>query len=263
MTLQRKTGLRLWHIVALFCLVSWVIPLIADVANHVINGALEPSRQRQCAANLRQIGLAIGAYHTMYGCYPPSFIPDRNGKPQHSWRVLILPFLGKRDLYAKYRFDEPWDGASNAALEKQMPEVFRCPSQRGSVVHTGYAMLVGPNAISDGPTSRRITDIKKPLSNLVIVAEAALEDIRWMEPRDLDTTKMTFSIKVESASHANRDFHEQAGNDISSYHQDRANVLLADGTVRTLSVGSLDPQELEALTTIEEGKEQGRKRGHH
>ena len=31
--------------------------------------------------------------------FPPAFIPDKNGKPMHSWRVLILPYLEGQGLY--------------------------------------------------------------------------------------------------------------------------------------------------------------------
>jgi hypothetical protein len=42
--------------------------------------------------------------------------------------VLILPQLGRDDLYGEYRFDEPWNGPNNKALVARMPDVYACPS---------------------------------------------------------------------------------------------------------------------------------------
>ena len=34
----------------------------------------------------------------------------------HSWRVLLLPYLDRSDLYKAYDFTEPWDGPNNRKL---------------------------------------------------------------------------------------------------------------------------------------------------
>jgi hypothetical protein len=58
-----------------------------------------------CINNLKQIGLAMHNYHDAHGCFPPAYIPDENGKPMHSWRVLLLPYLeldGVRAICPEY-----------------------------------------------------------------------------------------------------------------------------------------------------------------
>ena len=62
----------------------------------------------QCKLNLKQIAIALHNYHETHGSFPPAVTYDANGRPAHSWRVLILPFLENADLYKQYRFDEPW-----------------------------------------------------------------------------------------------------------------------------------------------------------
>ena len=49
----------------------------------------------QCTNNLKQIAAALQAYHQANGCFPPAYIADKSGKPMHSWRVLILPYLDR------------------------------------------------------------------------------------------------------------------------------------------------------------------------
>ncbi len=46
-----------------------------------------------CTKNLRQLSLALHNYHDRHGHFPPPYVADANGKPMHSWRVLILPHL--------------------------------------------------------------------------------------------------------------------------------------------------------------------------
>src|SRR5262245_2481223 len=49
----------------------------------------------QCGINLKQIGLALEQYRDTYRYFPPAYVADANGRPMHSWRVLILPYLGQ------------------------------------------------------------------------------------------------------------------------------------------------------------------------
>src|SRR5262249_42952585 len=79
------------------------------------------ARRSQCKNNLKQIGLAMFNYHDAYGCFPPAYIADADGRPMHSWRVLLLPFLDEAARYRKYRFDEPWDGPNNSELATSVP----------------------------------------------------------------------------------------------------------------------------------------------
>jgi len=43
--------------------------------------------------------LAVANYHDSHGQFPPPYIAEADGKPMHSWRVLILPYLEHGELY--------------------------------------------------------------------------------------------------------------------------------------------------------------------
>jgi Protein of unknown function (DUF1559) len=68
--------------------------------------------------------LAVANYHETYGCFPPAYLANRDGKPMHSWRVLILPFLAQQELYRAYNFDEPWNGPNNRNLESRIGNIY-------------------------------------------------------------------------------------------------------------------------------------------
>lgn len=247
-TVSRRFPREVMALVFSFLLISSIGILIALLLP-AVEAAREAARRMQCTNQLKQIGLAMRQYELQYGCFPPAFVPDENGKPKHSWRVLILPFMEEKALYDEYRLDEPWDGPHNKALASRMPKSYRCPTESDpDYSHTSYAMIVGPHAISDGPTSHSMADIKDGASKTIIVAEAAGADIDWMEPRDLATEAMTFQLNAYS-----RDPQQSNKTDISSEHSGTINVLQCDGTVRFLST-SVKREVLEALMTIDGGE---------
>jgi prepilin-type processing-associated H-X9-DG protein len=219
-----------------FQLVFILTPLMFDAG----------ARRMTCTNNVKWIALAMHNYHAEYGCLPPAYIPDKSGKPMHSWRVLILPFVGEEDLYKEYRFDEPWDGLHNKLLANRMPKTYQCPLDGKVGTTTCYAMLVGPPAVSSGSKSCSLKGIKDGASNTFMVVEAVNAGINWMEPRDLDAEKMTYQVFCgEDVA--------KGKNDISSRHNGAANVVLCDGSVRSIAVDT-DPKVVKAMTTIDGGE---------
>jgi prepilin-type processing-associated H-X9-DG protein len=226
-----------------------VIGILTALWQPVRSTSREDGRRDVCANNLKQIGLAIHLYNDKYGSFPPAYIADENGKPKHSWRVLILPFMDYGNLYAEYNFDEPWNSPHNMALAAKMPIEYHCPKDPTPAASgiTSYAMLVGPHAFSDGPTARHIADITDGLDKTIMVVEVVGAGINWLEPRDLEVDKMTFRIKHPGNEPATD------VTDISSGHPHVANVLFCDGSVQSLP-DDIDPKLLEALTTIDGGE---------
>ncbi|MCI0357956.1 MAG: DUF1559 domain-containing protein [Planctomycetaceae bacterium] len=104
-----------------------------------------PVPRARCQNNLRHISIALQNYHDVYKSFPPAYVADASGKPMHSWRVLILPFLEQQALYDLYRFDEPWDGPNNSQLAGTILKIFQCPSDgKGSAGQTSYVAVVAP-----------------------------------------------------------------------------------------------------------------------
>jgi hypothetical protein len=155
--------------------------------------------------NLVRIGLALHNYYARADEFPPAVVYGPDGKPWHSWRVLILPYLGQNDLYRAYDFNQPWDSPKNRALLDKMPEVYREPAYggaNGTFAH--YAALVGRNtcfpsrkpagsggaeplgAIRNGMGGRSIMEITDGTSNSIMVAPVEPgRQIPWTKPEDI------------------------------------------------------------------------------
>jgi Protein of unknown function (DUF1559) len=194
-----------------------------------------------CANNLKQIGLALHNYHEAYSAFPPAFIADESGRPMHSWRVLILPYLEEQNLYADYDFNEPWNGPHNSKLLARMPWVFSCPyrDQKPTVRPslTSYVVVSGPGTMFPGSESIRFEQVTDGSPNTLMVVETSNVQIPWTKPEDLDVRTMSLRINDEKRP------------SISSHHPGVAAVLLADGACRFLPESTRAAQ-MKSLVTI-------------
>jgi hypothetical protein len=207
---------------------------------------------RICSGNLSRIGIALQNYHGRYGSFPPAFGGD-DGRPKHSWRVLILPFLGEQDLYDAYDFCEPWNGPRNQQLAARMPDVFRCPGEdretrRSPGDRTRYLAVVGPHAAWLGSAGRRASDFVDGPSETVMVLEAGVPGVIWLEPCDLTDDQAqhllgVFNPEVAGGHQGEEFFYTQF---IGRYG------LMADGSTLLLGYG-VPEATATALLHIDDG----------
>jgi hypothetical protein len=189
------------------------------VYKRVASKAIEAS----CRQNLKRLGDALHAYHDRHGKFPPAFVRGKDGSPAHSWRVLILPFLGRHDLYDAYRMDEPWDGPNNIGLADQMPDVFACPSgtdrEKGK---SSYVAVVGSQTMWPGDKAAPLSWATDSTSQTILLIEISNSGIGWTEPRDVRLGEIL----------------PPDGDDVSerfgSGHKGTVNKLLVDGSVHSI-----------------------------
>lgn len=215
--------------------------IVACTTFQLVSCGREGPRRFSCTNNLKQITLALHTYHDVHHRFPPAYIADENGRPMHSWRVLILPFLEQNSLYDRYDFNEPWDGPNNRLLLAEMPDVYRCPHDTTSTPTTSYVAIVGPETAWPVATSVRLGGIRDGPGRTVLVVESHDAAIPWMQPADLESPVLVPRIN------------RWPGPGISSAHPGGAQAAFADGHVEFLS-DSLAPDEVRALLTISGGE---------
>lgn len=216
-----------------------VIALLAILFRPVVEYSRANSHRRQCAANLRKIGVALLSYEQKYGSLPPAYVEDKDGNRLHSWRVLILPFLGPEEsaLYDEYNLKESWESPQNRLLADRIPAVFRCPADEpenpGSENETSYLVIVGKGTAFPGATTVSRKDINDDHRQTIYVVEASATRILWTEPSDLTDVMQGWQI----------------GSELGGNHRRGVNVLLSTGEVRFLPE-HMDSQDLRAMSTI-------------
>jgi hypothetical protein len=149
-------------------------------------GVPEIARRVACQSNLRAIAQAMLAYEREHGSLPPACTRDAEGRPLHSWRTLLLPYLEERQRFDSIDLTKPWDDPANAAAWEQMPQWFVCPSARLPPGHTTYLVVVSPEGCfrADGPV--QLAEVRQPSKTLLLAEFPTARAVPWMAPMDAD-----------------------------------------------------------------------------
>jgi hypothetical protein len=186
----------LLHLLALIAMAGVVTALFLPA----VRVAREPARQSQCANNLKQIALALHLYHEKHGVLPPACTVDGDGKPLHSWRTLILPYLEQKHVYDSIDLSKPWDDPANKAALEAVVQTYTCPSNPCPPGHTTYLGIVAPGSCLQPGQSRALDEIEGGPTLIVIEVDVA-HAVHWMSPQDASEDMVLQMGGVEKLPH--------------------------------------------------------------
>ena len=219
------------------------VALIAALVVPGMRGSVVAARRNGCTCHGKQLGIALQNYHDVYKSFPPAYVADENGRPMHSWRVLILPFMEGQQFFSQYRFDEPWNGPNNSKLAARFDSsIYRCPAADGDPSETCYVAVVGPETMWPGARATTIGDVRDGTSQTIALVEVVHSGIHWMEPRDLTIEQALAGINPNDR-----------GAHISSNHPGGAHVICGNANVSFIPNG-LSTNRLRALLTASGGE---------
>jgi hypothetical protein len=129
--------------------------------------------------------VALHAYHDQHSHFPPAVVYNKEGKPLYSWRVMILPFLDREQLYKEFKLDEPWDSPHNKKLLEEMPSPY-APIGRTTPqpYSTYYQAFVGKGTVFENKDGGRLMEIKDGFGETLMIAEANTA-VPWTKPEDV------------------------------------------------------------------------------
>ena len=230
---------RRWFIVLLILLgLAGIVIALLIPAVQAARGA---AQRMTCCGRMNQLQLAFQNYHDTHGSFPPAYTVDENGKPLHSWRVLLLPYFYKQELYDKIRLDEPWDSEFNRQFHAIQIEPYQCPARRSTssprlrsvfvrdrdllhMANCDYSVVIGEDTIFPGSKAVALDDVTHDPSNTILVVERMIP-INWMDPNN--------EIRFEAAREGiNRNLlgigSEHPGGAIVSFASGRGYLFLSD-----------------------------------
>jgi len=245
------------------CVVGIAMGILVVVLDLVALGAYAIYRSRRtnalyaCQNNLRQIGLAVTAYHVDHKFFPPGTVPNADLPPDQrlSWLVSLLPYYldmeaSRRkvrpqdtshfDVYSNIDISRAWDAPANRDATARPLGQFICPSHPaftedpspGPTYYVGISGI-GADAANLPPEvrncgflgyDRKLTqaDVTRGLSNTMIACETTWRNGPWAQGgfatvRGLDPKDLPYT---------------GPGRPFGGLHPGVTNILHADASVR-------------------------------
>ncbi|MFO0959561.1 MAG: DUF1559 domain-containing protein, partial [Isosphaeraceae bacterium] len=198
-----------------------VIGVLAAGSMLAHHDARERAKRIWCSNNLKSIALALHNYQGAYGAFPPQYTVDDQGRPLHSWRTLILPFLDQQALYDSIDLSKPWNDPANAQAFAKPPPFYQCPlsQMKADPLNTAtYLAIIAPGGWCLPDRPRRLEEFTDGSSDTLLLIEVGEESaVPWMAPIDADEATI-LSLGLNS----------------KTVHDGGFNAAFADGRVKFL-----------------------------
>ncbi|HVC96936.1 MAG TPA: DUF1559 domain-containing protein [Pirellulales bacterium] len=132
-TCRRRSGFTLIELLVVIAIIGILVGLLLPA----VQAARESARRTQCVDNLKNLGVAIHAFHDRTRKLPVSTRPPgATPLPRFGWATEVLPEIEQSALYQNYNFSKNWSDQSTA------------PSSNYSQVATFLSVFVCPSAPS-------------------------------------------------------------------------------------------------------------------
>ncbi|QEG40465.1 DUF1559 family PulG-like putative transporter [Roseimaritima ulvae] len=157
----------------------------------------------ECSKRMKAIANAIEAYKDDHGSFPPAFTQSEAGEPLHSWRTLILPYLGEQDLYDRIDLSQSWDSDVNRLARETVVEAYRCPLDGDSRTQTRYYAVLSINGVMKGVDATTPEEVVDGLDSTIAFVEGqSSKAVAWIEPNDLSLSEfLDFDWETEMSHH--------------------------------------------------------------
>lgn len=146
-----RTNRRGFTLIELLVVIAIIAVLIALLLP-AVQQARESARRSQCRNNLKQIGIALTAYHENYNVFPSGWIAvdpvtkvmsSHSGHSGAGWAMMLLPYMEQTGLYESFNPNLALNAASNQPVIRRSLNAHLCPSDSHPEVWTINSDVTG------------------------------------------------------------------------------------------------------------------------
>lgn len=135
---MNKRGFTLVELLVVIAIIGTLTGLLLPAVQY----ARESARRSSCSNNMRQFGLSFHNLLDSKKYFPaaayttdsanttlfPSAPKGNSSRTEHSWRVLIMPYMEEGNSVIGYDTTKHWYDSSNLAVATKQPSIFKCSS---------------------------------------------------------------------------------------------------------------------------------------
>ncbi|MGH7135643.1 MAG: DUF1559 domain-containing protein [Pirellulales bacterium] len=268
----RRRAFTLIELLIVVAIIGGLVALLLPA----VQAARESARRSQCADNLRQIGIALHAYHDTYKTFPSGgWIKSADPTTANmniGWSAVILPGLEQQPLYAQLNFNLPYDTAANSQPGHTVLPVYLCPSEPRislwnqtpgdtyAFADCDYGGMYGPRGLSfpadvnNPPRGVMIFNQPIPLGQVLDGASQTLQI--GEDPEAINAMWISGHNIFDECCPINARPPSEHGEELASRHPTGVNTLFADGSAHFL-LETIDNVVLSALCTRSGGESMG------
>jgi prepilin-type N-terminal cleavage/methylation domain-containing protein/prepilin-type processing-associated H-X9-DG protein len=126
-----RNGFTLVELLVVIAIIGVLVALLLPA----IQAAREAARRASCTSNLKQLALAVHAYHDAHGKIPSVYNGEKDpfagvlvGLASHSWRTVVLPHMEEQSLYNRVNLAEYATHEVNQPAINTTVNILNCPS---------------------------------------------------------------------------------------------------------------------------------------
>jgi len=266
---MRRSGFTLIELLV----VSGIIGVLVALVVPAVQNVRESANRTVCQNNLRQMGLALHSYYTIYNSYPAAYTSQTSSPalPGWGWGTTLLPYLEQAPLWEGLNPQNSiFGGGANPApatpLTQTCLPVFRCPSDVGTPLNTqrfshatsnyravagtgvAYPPLFTPNEDFGGVMFQNsqitMASITDGTSNTLALGECSFNMTKnywgaiWVGMTGLNTDGARVSDVMWWIDQTSSTINGSSPQSFSSSHSGGAYFVFCDGSVRFFSDGA-------------------------
>ena len=216
---------RVPAVVLYLCMVAWPVGMVFMGPPLISMADTDKTGRHHVANEIKQLTLAMLNYESAHGHLPPMCKVDAQGRPLHSWRILVLPFLGNEqgnEIYRQYRMDRPWDSPHNLAVAGQLQESL-FGDEKDPTMAT-YKLVSGPGTPFDAGSECKLEGNSEKIG----IVEDIKSPVLWTKPEDLSPEQV---VAIFDAKNNPDGLYKQHGNEWSSTYTRKSWLGFLNGYV--------------------------------